>query len=124
MIDTKDAAALVEPTFTVTVTHLTDERATITLTGRFDVVEALGVREQLAGAEVAATRHLTIDLRGVTFVDSAGLAVLARARRDRALIGSSLTLIRPISDEAMRVFRLTQFDQIFTMIEQPEGGAL
>jgi len=88
------------------------------------VVEALSVREQLAGAELAATRHLTVDLRTVTFVDSAGLAVLARARRDRALVGGSVTLIRPTSEEAMRVFRLTQFDQIFTMIEQPEDGAL
>jgi anti-anti-sigma factor len=124
MINNKDAASLAEPTFTLTVTELSDDRATIALSGRFDVVEALSVREQLAGAELAATRHLTVDLRTVTFVDSAGLAVLARARRDRALVGGSVTLIRPTSEEAMRVFRLTQFDQIFTMIEQPEGGAL
>jgi len=124
MINNKDAASLAEPTFTITVTELSDDRATIALSGRFDVVEALSVREQLAGAELAATRHLTVDLRTVTFVDSAGLAVLARARRDRALVGGSVTLIRPTSEEAMRVFRLTQFDQIFTMIEQPEDGAL
>ncbi len=124
MINNKDAASLAEPTLTLTVTDLSDDRATIALSGRFDVVEALSVREQLAGAELAATRHLTVDLRTVTFVDSAGLAVLARARRDRALKGGSVTLIRPTSEEAMRVFRLTQFDQIFTMIEQPEDGAL
>ena len=124
MINNKDAASLAEPTFTLTVTELSDDRATIALSGRFDVVEALSVREQLAGAELAATRHLTVDLRTVTFVDSAGLAVLARARRDRALVGGSVTLIRPTSEEAMRVFQLTQFDQIFTMIEQPEDGAL
>ena len=124
MINNKDAVSLAEPTFTLTVTDLSDDRATIALSGRFDVVEALSVREQLAGAELAATRHLTVDLRTVTFVDSAGLAVLARARRDRALVGGSVTLIRPTSEEAMRVFRLTQFDQIFTMMEQPEDGAL
>jgi anti-anti-sigma factor len=121
MTDKTTAAALLTPAFTFAVTALADDRASITLTGRFDVVEALNVREQLASVELTAVRHLTVDLRAVSFVDSAGLAVLARARRDRALVGGTVTLVRPASDEAMRVFRLTQFDQIFTMVDQPDG---
>ncbi len=96
-----------------------DGRATVVLAGRFDVVEAMSVRERLAAPDVAAVDELTIDLQAVTFVDSAGLAVLARARRDRVLRGGSVTLVRPASDDAMRVFRLTQFDQIFTMLDRP-----
>jgi anti-anti-sigma factor len=121
MTDKTTAAALLTPAFMLAVTALADDRASITLTGRFDVVEALNVREQLASVELTAVRHLTVDLRAVSFVDSAGLAVLARARRDRALVGGTVTLVRPASDEAMRVFRLTQFDQIFTMVDQPDG---
>lgn len=98
------------------------DHAVMTLGGRFDAVEALVVRERLAGADLANAHHLVVDLRAVTFVDSAGLAALARARRDRVLSGGSVTLIRPVTDDALRVFRLTQFDQIFTMIDEPEEG--
>ncbi len=93
------------------------------LAGRFDVVEALTVRARLADGDLASVDHLTVDLQDVSFVDSAGLAVLARARRDRVLRGGSVTLIRPTSDDAMRVFRLTQFDQIFTMLDRPAAEA-
>lgn len=65
---------------------------------------------------------MVIDLSGVSFLDSAGLAVLARARRDRVLSGRSLVLVRPASDDAMRVFRLTRFDEIFTMVDR--GGVV
>ncbi len=89
--------------------------ALVALAGRLDAVEAPTARRVLDGAPVASASRLTVDLTDVDFIDSAGLAVLARARRDRNLVGGSVTLIRPRSDDAMRVFRLTQFDQIFVM---------
>lgn len=95
----------------------------LSLVGRFDAVEAPRVRRLVESEDIAAATHLTVDLSEVDFVDSAGLAVLARARRDRALSGGSVTLIRPRSEDAMRVFRLTQFDQIFTMRESRDWGA-
>lgn len=108
---------------TVEIHRYDADRATLVLAGRFDVVEALTVRARLADGDLATVDHLTVDLRDVSFVDSAGLAVLARARRDRVLRGGSVTLIRPKSDDAMRVFRLTQFDQIFTMLDEPAAEA-
>jgi len=104
---------------TVEIHRYEGGRATVVLSGRFDVVEALTVRARLADGDLASVDHLVVDLQDVSFVDSAGLAVLARARRDRVLRGGSVTLIRPKSDDAMRVFRLTQFDQIFTMLDRP-----
>lgn len=95
----------------------------ITLVGRFDVVEAPNVRARLAAPEVSGAEHLVIDLTDVTFIDSAGLAVLARARRDRMLQRGSVTLFRPASEDAMRVFRLTQFDEIFTIVARQGGSS-
>ncbi len=106
----------------VSVRDVDADRAELVLVGRFDVAEASMVRDRLAADEIARARHLVIDLSKVTFVDSAGLAVLARARRDRVLAGGSVTLVRPRSEDAMRVFRLTQFDQIFTMRDPHEDG--
>ncbi|MGB6183327.1 MAG: STAS domain-containing protein [Rhodococcus sp. (in: high G+C Gram-positive bacteria)] len=107
----------------IAVAQTDADHATVTLTGRLDVLEASRLREQLAGANLAGARHLLIDLAAVTFVDSAGLAVLARARRDRLAGDGTLTVVRPTSDDAMRVFRLTQFDQILTMIDRPESSS-
>jgi anti-sigma B factor antagonist len=109
-----------DPELTFEFTPRDGGRGTVVLTGRLDVLEAMSVRERMAEPAIAGVDHLTIDLQNVSFVDSAGLAVLARARRDRVLRGGTVTLIRPISDEAMRVFRLTQFDEIFTMLDRPE----
>ena len=101
----------------VTVERVDAEDAVVVLDGRFDAVEAPRVRAVFDDPAVHAAPQLTVDLRAVTFIDSAGLAVLARARRDRALRGDLITLVRPHLEEAMRVFRLTQFDEIFRMVE-------
>jgi anti-sigma B factor antagonist len=102
---------------------ITEDRANITLIGRLDMVEAIAVRERVASEELVDVRHLTFDLRAVSFIDSAGLAVLARSRRDLMLVGGSVTLVRPHAEDAMRVFHLTQFDEIFTMTDSLESDA-
>ncbi|KZX20367.1 STAS domain-containing protein [Rathayibacter tanaceti] len=93
----------------------------VTLAGRFDVAEAPRVREAVLQGPAAAAPHLVIDLNAVTFLDSAGLAVLARARRDRALTGASLVLVRPVAEDALRIFRLTRFEDLFTMVDREEA---
>ncbi|SIR74296.1 anti-anti-sigma factor [Microbacterium sp. RURRCA19A] len=104
----------------IDVVYVDETYALLALSGRLDAVEAPRARQVFDSAPVAGASRLTIDLTDVAFVDSAGLAVLARARRDRGLTGGSVTLIRPRSDDAMRVFRLTQFDQIFVMRDSAE----
>jgi anti-anti-sigma factor len=116
-----DEVTMARTDLLITVAAACPEQAVMTLQGRFDVVEAMAVRSRLAEADIVDIPHLLVDLTNVTFIDSAGLAVLARARRDRLLRGGSVTLVRPAAEEAMRVFRLTQFDRIFVMRDQIDG---
>jgi len=90
--------------------------ATIVLLGRLDAVEAPALREQFAEIFDAGAMTVVVDLVGVTFIDSAGLAALVRARRDAQSAGGDLVLIRPADEAALRVFRLTQFDEVFQMV--------
>ncbi|HYN73430.1 MAG TPA: STAS domain-containing protein [Nakamurella sp.] len=90
--------------------------ATIVLLGRLDAVEAPTLRQQFAGIFDAGAVTVVVDLVGVTFIDSAGLAALVRARRDAQSAGGDLVLIRPADEAALRVFRLTQFDEVFQMV--------
>lgn len=106
----------------IVVERVDAEHAVVTLSGRFDAVEALEARRRFTD-ELGAVDHLVVDLTDVVFVDSAGLAALARARRDRVLRGGSVTLVRPRAEHALRVFRLTQFDLIFTMVDDRASAA-
>ena len=97
---------------------------TVTLTGRLDALEAPVLRTELdrvlAGHASGHAPHVVVDLADVDFVDSAALAVLVRLRRGTTAAGGLLTLVRPDSEDAMRVFRLTQFDRVFTMTRRSD----
>ena len=115
--------AYAAPRLTWTVAPDGPDHATVVFAGRFDAVEAMAARARMAEPDVTGPAHLVLDLYGVTFLDSAGLAVLVRARQDRQRDGRTIALVRPESEDAMRVLRLTQFDQIFTVLDRrpPDG---
>jgi len=94
----------------------------LTLAGRLDAVAAPELRARLGEADVTGCPQVVFDLAGVDFVDSAGLAVLVWQRRASRVLGGDVVLVRPDSPDAMRVFRLTQFDQIFRMLPQQQEG--
>ncbi|HEY4992447.1 MAG TPA: STAS domain-containing protein [Nakamurella sp.] len=96
--------------------------AVIVLTGRLDSVEAAGLRLELARVRDLGARTLIIDLVGVRFIDSAGLAALVVARREAQSAGGDVVLVRPASPEALRVFRLTQFDEVFRLVDSRGGS--
>jgi len=93
----------------------------VTLGGRLDAVAAPDLRARLDVSDVAGCPQIVFDLAAVDFVDSAGLAVLVWQRRTCRAHGGDVVLVRPDSDNAMRVFRLTQFDQIFRMLPQQQN---
>ena len=98
-------------------TQVKGSSAVSVLVGRFDAVEAPLVREELSRIIDAGTRTVVVDLSAVSFIDSAGLAALVRARRDTQRSGGDIILISPSEYSALRVFRLTQFDDVFRMVK-------
>ena len=90
--------------------------AVVVLRGRLDAVEAPALRAEFARLLPARPAVVVVDLADVAFVDSAGLAALVRFRRELHGVGGDLVLIRPTRAEAFRVFRLTQFDEVFLLV--------
>lgn len=76
--------------------------ARVTATGEIDSSSAPLLREQLDRLLEGPLGELTIDLSGVTFLDSAGLCVLAAAHRRAGtdvrirVLASSRAVIRPL----------------------------
>lgn len=54
---------------------------TVTLSGEFDMHTSAQIRERLAALDADGWQRIVIDMSDVTFVDSAGLAVLVAALR-------------------------------------------
>ena len=87
----------------------------VSLSGRLDALEAVGLREMFASYELAGSHHLIVDLSGVVFVDSPGLAALVKAMKDARRAGGDVRLVRSTHADASRVFELTKFDQVFVL---------
>jgi anti-sigma B factor antagonist len=81
----------------------------VTVAGEADIVTAPRLRERLA-ALAGAGRPVIADLGQVSFIDAAGLRVLATAARQAAGSGGSLHVV---SDryQVLRIFALTGLDR-------------
>jgi stage II sporulation protein AA (anti-sigma F factor antagonist) len=68
--------------------------------------------------QVSSLRRVEIELHGVTFMNSAGLAVLVQALRMTAPRGIALVLVRPTA-EVLRPLQLSGLWHRFTMVDPP-----
>lgn len=107
-------------TITIDVQKTTTTTATVLVAGRFDAVVCPEIRAAFTDRLEQGCDHLVADLSSATFVDSVGLAALVKAMRDAQAVGASFTILRPTSEDAMRVFRLSKFDEVFTFREKVE----
>lgn len=95
--------------------------STIAIDGRLDAVRAVDLRSEIASAIDGGVFRIIVDLAQATFVDSAGLAALAKGMKDCRLHQGDLRVVAPQHEDAQRVFTLTRFDQVFTMGESADA---
>lgn len=90
----------------------------VTLSGDIDIVTAPAVRQALAKAIGRAGTGVIADLSDVTFLDAAGLGVLADASGHARHLpgGLRLTAVPP---PAVRLIRLTRMDRHLAVFPAP-----
>ena len=97
--------------------------ARLAVTGEVDSSSAPLLREQLDALFEGTLAELTIDLSAVTFLDSAGLCVLAAAHRRAGtevrlrVLASSRAVIRPL--QITGLWQLLHAEQV----DEPAGSA-
>ena len=69
---------------------------------------------------VRLPRRLTLDLGGVTFMDSSGIAVLLRAYKRMAELGGTVT-VRNVPEQAGKVLRASGLERLLRF-EYEEAG--
>jgi anti-sigma B factor antagonist len=101
-----------------------DGRVVVVLRGELDVTEAASVAAALT--EVAAReRQIIVDLAGLEFIDSSGLAALVRVRKHARHAGGDLLLAAP-QQQVLRVLAVTRLIEVFSVhacVEDAAGSA-
>ena len=97
----------------VDVVETGEGEVTVALRGELDLAASGAVAERLAALR---GRHVVIDLRRLTFIDSSGLHVLLRAYRRAAAAGGSVRLRRP-PRRVMRTFELVGLADVLPFVQ-------
>ena len=82
----------------------------IAFTGELDLASAGRVEEELAAIERDAPARIVLDLRGLTFMDSTGLRLVAGADARAREAGRRVTIIQG-PEAVRRVFEITRLDE-------------
>ena len=95
----------------------TDKGHVIEVVGEVDLTTVNMLREPLLSqVSKNPAQNVIVDLRGVDFIDSAGLALLVEARKRLATDGRTLYLIIAQGRQPERVLRLVRFDTIMRLV--------
>jgi anti-sigma B factor antagonist len=86
----------------------------VRLEGELDMATSSQLSGILRSALEGRPTRLTVDLRGLTFIDSTGIRVLVAASRRAQGCGSSFVLLSP-GRAVLKALRLTGFDQLVTI---------
>ncbi len=84
----------------------------LTVGGTVDIYSSPELRGQLKSALEKKAGRIVVDLKGVTFVDSSGLATLIEALQRTHGYGGKL-LLCSLSSTVLGVFQLANLDNIF-----------
>jgi anti-anti-sigma factor len=90
-------------------TRLADEVLEVTVRGELDMSTASQLSDALTAAADQPVKEVTLDLGGVTFIDSSALRVLVLSGRALAESGRTLQ-IGPRSDLVARILAMTSLD--------------
>jgi anti-sigma B factor antagonist len=88
-----------------------DGHVIVALRGELDVADAVSVAAALA-AIAARDLAIIVDLAGLDFIDSSGVAALARGRKHARHAGGDLVLAAP-QQQVLRVLTLTRLIEVF-----------
>ena len=88
-----------------------ERRLTAAVTGELDHHGAKAVMELDRRIDAALPRELTLDLEGLTFTDSSGIAVLLRAHRRMGQVRGAMRVINT-PGQAEKVFRAAGLQRI------------
>jgi anti-anti-sigma factor len=108
-------------TFSLETTQLDAHAVCVEVEGEFDLERAYDFDRKLRAIEDDGVRTLVLDLRGVRFLDSAGLARIIAADRRAAREGRRFAIVRGCR-AVERLFALTAISRQLEMVSDPRAA--
>ncbi len=103
--------------------HSVEERdgySIVTLSGDVDLESSPDARRVLLEC-AGRKRPILVDMSGVTYIDSSGVASLVETYQAARGLGFTFALVA-LSDSALRVLQLARLDKVFTIFDSIEEG--
>jgi RND superfamily putative drug exporter len=91
----------------------------VVVTGELDLATAPAWRERIVAAEAADPETLVIDLRAVTFLDSAGMKELVAAQQRARKRQAKVVLVRDPNTPVAQILNLAKIDAAVETVEEP-----
>lgn len=101
-----------------------DGHVIVALRGELDIADAVSVAAELAAVAVREP-EIIVDLAGLEFIDSSGVAALARGRKQARHAGGDLRLAAA-QQQVLRVLTLTRLIEAFPVhasVDEAVGSA-
>ena len=98
-----------------------DCAAVVTVSGDVDASSVHLLRASFDGLVASGQHHFVIDLAGVPFMDSSGLACLVQLFK-RVRIGEGDVRICALQPAVLRVFELVRLTRVFEIFETSEDA--
>jgi anti-sigma B factor antagonist len=102
-------------------TRSCDGHAVVMLRGELDLADAADVAAALTAISASEPR-IIVDLAGLEFIDSSGVAALARGRRQARRAGGDLVLAA-LRQKVMRILAITRLAETFAVHATVEAAA-
>lgn len=97
------------------------DRLVVVLDGDLDLVSSAQLQETVDGFELDGLAAVVVDLRGVDFLDSAGLKAIFKLRNAVHAGGREFAVTRG-SAQVQRLLELTRLDEHLRTIDTPEAA--
>ena len=91
------------------------------LKGEIDLHISSDIAASLATMVAARPARLVVDLSGVTYIDSSGLAVLIKATQSVEEYGGQLTLAG-MNEDVRSIFEMARLDQFFLIFPHVDAA--
>jgi anti-anti-sigma factor len=99
-------------------TSVDGDAAVVEIRGELDLAGSAALEQELARLEDAQGGTIVLDLRGVEFMDSSGLRVIAVSVQRARSLGRRLALV-PGTEQVMRVFDITRMRERLDFVDDP-----
>jgi anti-anti-sigma factor len=105
----------------LTIEHPRTDVILVKPQGRIDVETAPTLRDKLKELSQSTPTLIVVDMKGVEFIDSSGLAALVSGLKALREQGGSISLSRP-HPQALTALRLTLLDRVFPIFSTVEDA--